>query len=557
MLLQLRVSIVGSEPAIWRLLEIDPFLTLDRVHEVIQTAVGWRDSHLHSFTDTDPFVRLRPVNGVVREPRRWVPLDLLEDSDDDLPETDWTLGQVLMPESGPLFYEYYFGDGWIHRLELTGTLPRPANAPRARLVDGARRAPLEDSGGIYGYHDLLDALADPAHEKHNDLQAWVAWTAGPWQEFDPEQLDINAMNKELALLFPAPTATEHRPGSESLTQELTSRMPPGLGREFRSYLHAAGLDGPATVEADVAETMTVAYLWLTRRIGSEGLSLTAAGWLPPAVVREAMTELNWAKDWIGKANREDQTLPVLQLRESAQRLGLIRKIKGRLVLTSAAKRLLDDPAGLWLFLARAIAHRHRHDSERDATLLLLLEVAAGKRTGWADYLEAVSFGLGALGWRTHTGAELEPDTVRALLVNSPEVLLNLAIFDDRFGSKQTPSRSQGKPSPAQLFTHSHSRPRKLPTPQRTHILPCRVEHLKQWFPHVPNTSDHQQSPKNTLDRTAFLEVFSVRPQASCVVSPAGHYAPAGCTRSQAAATSHGRPGSPALDPSLARPTAAT
>jgi hypothetical protein len=158
-------------------------------------------------------------------------------------------------------------------------------------------------------------------------------------------------------------------------------MPPALRREFRSYLHAAGLDGPATVEADVAETMTAPYLWLTRRIGPDGLSLTAAGRLPSTVVREAMTELDWAKDWIGKANREDQTLPVLQLRESAQRLGLIRKIKGRLVLTSAAKRLLDDPAGLWVFLAQSIAHRHRHDSERDATLLLLLEVAAGKRTG--------------------------------------------------------------------------------------------------------------------------------------------------------------------------------
>jgi hypothetical protein len=178
-LLQVKVWTVGSEPVIWRLLEMDSFLALDRVHEVIQTAVGWRDSHLHSFTDTDPFVRLRAVNGHVREPRRWVPVDLLEDSDDDLPETDWTLGQVLTPESGPLFYEYDFGDGWIHRLGLTKTLSVPANAPRARLVDGARRAPLEDSGGIYGYHDLLDALADAGHEKHNDLQAWVAWTAGP------------------------------------------------------------------------------------------------------------------------------------------------------------------------------------------------------------------------------------------------------------------------------------------------------------------------------------------------------------------------------------------
>ncbi|MDF2049577.1 plasmid pRiA4b ORF-3 family protein [Arthrobacter sp. Cr_A7] len=368
----------------------------------------------------------------------------MEDNDDDLPETDWTLGQVLTPESGPLFYEYDFGDGWIHRLELTGTLPMPANAPRARLVDGARRAPLEDSGGIGGYYSLLDALADPRHEKHSDLQAWVAWTAGPWQEFDPEQLDINGVHKELALLFPAPTANERDPGSQSLTQELAHRMPPGLRREFRSYLHAAALDGPATVEADVAEAMTAPYLWLTRRIGHEGLSLTAAGWLPPAVVREAMTELDWAKDWIGKANREDQTLPVLQLRESAQRLGLIRKIKGKLILTSAAKRLLDDPQGLWLFLARSIAHRHRHDSERDATLLLLLEVAAGKSTEWADYLETITFGLEALGWRSHTGAELEPNTVQSLLVDAHEVLLNLGIFNDRFGLKANTIKASGQ-----------------------------------------------------------------------------------------------------------------
>ncbi|MFJ6359400.1 hypothetical protein [Pseudarthrobacter oxydans] len=157
-----------------------------------------------------------------------------------------------------------------------------------------------------------------------------------------------------------------------------------------------------------------------------------------------MTELGWAKDWIGKANREDQTLPVLQLRESAQRLGLISKIKGRLVLTSATKRLLDDPAGLWLFLARAIAHRHRHDSERDATVLLLLEVAAGKRTGRADYLQAVSFGLGALGWSTRTGAKLEPNTVQALLVDAQEVLLNLGIFDDPFGSEANTTKPQGQ-----------------------------------------------------------------------------------------------------------------
>lgn len=443
-LLQVKVSIVGAEPAIWRLLDLDPSLTLDEVHDVLQAAVGWRDTHLHSFTDTDPYKRLRAVNGQVPEPRRWVAEDLLDDFEEDLLESDYVLGQVLTAESGPLFYEYDFGDGWIHRLELTGSLPKPANAARARLEDGARRAPMEDSGGIGGYLDLLDALASPSHENHADLKAWVAWTTGPWQEFDPEHLDIDSVNNELALLFPAPETNQPIPSSQTLTQELTERLPPAIRREFRSYLAAADLDHPARVEADMAEAMTAPYLWLIHRIGSDGLSLTAAGWLPPAVVREALTALGWEKDWIGKANREDQTLPVLQLRESAQRLGLIRKIKGKLVITSAAKRLLDDPGGLWLFLARAVAHRHRHDSERDAALLLLLEIAAGKRTAWNDYLEAVVFGLSTLGWRTGPGSELDPRTVRGLLSNTREVLLNLGMVDDRGGLEANIVTPQGQ-----------------------------------------------------------------------------------------------------------------
>ena len=444
LLLRVRVSIEGSDPAIWRVLEVDASLTLDSLHEVLQTAVGWRDAHLHSFTDTDPYKRLRPVNGKLPEPRRWVSQELLGDDEDDLPEAGWSLGQLLTPGSGPLFYEYDFGDAWIHRLELTGTRPMPVHAPRARLLDGARRAPLEDSGGIGGYYALLDALADPDHDEHEDLKAWVTWTVGPWQKFDPERLDINAVNNELALLFPVKAVNDSEADTQALIQALTDRLPTGIRPEFRAYVATADLDGACRVDRNVVEAMTAPYLWLARRIGLDGLSLTAAGWLPPAVVREAMTELGWAGNWIGKANREDQTLPVLQLRESAQRLGLIRKIKGRLVLTAAAKRLLDDPPGLWLFLARALVHRHRHDSERDAVLLLLLEVAAGKRAAWDEFVEAVSFGLGALGWRTRPGAELEPQTVQGLLTDPLEVLLILGILDDRNSLEAPAAARQGQ-----------------------------------------------------------------------------------------------------------------
>jgi hypothetical protein len=99
--------------------------------------------------------------------------------------------------------------------------------------------------------------------------------------------------------------------------------------------------------------------------------------------------------------------------------------------------------------------------------------------GWADYLEAVSSGLGALGWRTRTGAELEPNTVQTLLVDAHDVLLNLGIFDDRFELKANSVKAQGKPSPAQHFTHSYSQPSKSLNPRRAHVLSGRVEQLKQ------------------------------------------------------------------------------
>ncbi len=57
------------------------------------------------------------------------------------------------------------------------------------------------------------------------------------------------------------------------------------------------------------------YAWLLDRVGDEGIRLTGAGYLPPAHVEAAATELGLLEDWMGKGNRETQTLPVLHLRE--------------------------------------------------------------------------------------------------------------------------------------------------------------------------------------------------------------------------------------------------
>lgn len=53
-ILQIKVSLVGvSKPPVWRRLLVPATIRLDRLHAVIQAAMGWGDSHLHSFTAGD------------------------------------------------------------------------------------------------------------------------------------------------------------------------------------------------------------------------------------------------------------------------------------------------------------------------------------------------------------------------------------------------------------------------------------------------------------------------------------------------------------------------
>ena len=121
--------------------------------------------------------------------------------------------------------------------------------------------------------------------------------------------------------------------------------------------------------------------------------MTQAGYLPPAIVSAAMRELGWTEQWYGAANREIHAAPVLELRESAQRFGLVRKNRGQVLVTKLGRRLVDDPDGLWWHLAGHLPDA-RSEPERHAGVLYLLTVAAGRpldRTLLAE-------GMSILGW---------------------------------------------------------------------------------------------------------------------------------------------------------------
>lgn len=180
--IRLDAHIDGIEPAISRTLELSRDLNFAQLHEVLQAAFGWTDSHLHQFI----------VGGIIIGAPEYI-----EDHDHGprvIEATEFRLRDLRFPfgSDGKLhiIYQYDFGDDWNHHLVLTPTQP-VEGVKYPRCIAGSRSCPPEDVGGSGGYADFLEAWSDPEHESHKSNRRWVG------SKFDPERFDIEATNKAI------------------------------------------------------------------------------------------------------------------------------------------------------------------------------------------------------------------------------------------------------------------------------------------------------------------------------------------------------------------------
>jgi hypothetical protein len=171
---QLKVTLLDSQPAIWRRFQVESGITLERLHRVLQVVMGWTDSHMHGFRLPGPSQR-----GARRQ------LLPIESAD----EKATPVSELLRRPKDWLVYEYDFGDGWEHQILLEEIVPRSSGARYPTILAGHGACPPEDVGGLPGYYHFLEAIKNPKHPDHEDMIEWGG------EDFDPVEFDVQMVNR--------------------------------------------------------------------------------------------------------------------------------------------------------------------------------------------------------------------------------------------------------------------------------------------------------------------------------------------------------------------------
>lgn len=174
---QLKITLKGSKPPIWRRILVSSDMELNDLHYVIQAAMGWDNDHLHQFKQGRSFYQPAP--------------------DDELSgfgnfEMEDSVGvridDLLLKEKQKILYEYDFGDSWEHEVLFEKVLEPDANVTYPVCVKGTGACPPEDCGGLWGYYNLLEVLGNPEDEEHESM---LEWFGGP---IDPSAFDLEEAN---------------------------------------------------------------------------------------------------------------------------------------------------------------------------------------------------------------------------------------------------------------------------------------------------------------------------------------------------------------------------
>gem|GEM_PF-589492 len=412
---QLKVTLRGSRPLIWRRILVAAGTSLGELHPILQVVMGWHGAHLHLFQSVD--------GAIYGDPE--------EDPDDMMGFVDGfsvLLETVLVREKQRLRYEYDFGDSWEHEIVLEKVLPASSEDRLPRCIKAVGQCPPEDVGGMFGFYQFLDAMADPAHPDHEAIREW--WGDGT---FDPAFVDLDAINDRLVHCseifagggdFSPPSAEDfHGLSPDQLDQLLTS--PLDCPQVFASGVSKAAM----TEEMDSVPVMRM-LRGLADALQGKGIKLTPKGNLPLKVVQRLIAAAGedelatvYRVGYAGVRSEED-VVHVHLTRLLAEMAGFTRKHRGRLLLNQAAAKQIEK--GDWPALYQTLL----------ATMMNTLNWAwLDRAEGLEDLQLAGPFGLWLLAIH---GDDWRPESfyIDAMLRAFPMLLNQVPAYDFTTPEKQ-------------------------------------------------------------------------------------------------------------------------
>ncbi len=288
---QLKVSLKGFTPSIWRKLQVAGNITLSELHRTLQIVMGWGNYHHYQFI-IDGVIYSQPdsANSTIKAAAETI------------------LSQLVHNEGDRFIYLYDLADDWQHVVEVEKILPLKPEVDYPLCLAGQRACPPEECGGILEYSNLLEILQNPEYPDYPEIMEHFGG------HFDPEAFDLARVNRALrpireglirtysqdkwseadSRLYQA-IATVAVPAREEQMATLLTLLPfspddsfrvveVGCGEGFLSYAlldcfpraEALALDGSAEMRAVTAERLKN----FGSRASIEPFDLHTDDWLP-------------------------------------------------------------------------------------------------------------------------------------------------------------------------------------------------------------------------------------------------------------------------------------
>ncbi len=174
---QFKITLRGIRPPLWRRIQVPENYSFWDLHVAIQDSMGWSDYHLHQFDIINPATGMKEEIGI--------PGDHSDMDFEIIPGWKKKIKKYFSLNNSKSYYLYDFGDNWEHEMQLEKILSCGDSALKYPLCTGGKRAcPPEDCGGIQGYENFLEIIANPNHDEYDEM---LEWAGG---EFEPEHFDI-------------------------------------------------------------------------------------------------------------------------------------------------------------------------------------------------------------------------------------------------------------------------------------------------------------------------------------------------------------------------------